>query len=70
MKRTKRKYRVLYHLSIFSILLLGAAAVFIGSSIVSVNCYNAMNSSQMVLFDIKSTDDGVIVTFMDKDYIL
>lgn len=70
MKRTKRKYRILYHLSIFFIILLGTAAVFIGSSIVSVNCYNTLNSSQMVLFDITSTDDGVIVTFMDKDYIL
>lgn len=69
MKRNKRKFRILYHLSIFFIFALGAAAVFIGSSIVSVNCYNTINSSQMVLFDITSTDEGVVVTFMDKDYV-
>lgn len=67
-KRSKRKF--IYRAEIIGIFLLSAAMLVIGSSIVSVNCYNTMNSSQMVLFDVQREGDDIIITYMDKEYKL
>ena len=62
------KYRIIYYIKLISIFITAAIALMIGSAIVHVNCHNAMNSTQMVLFELEQTDSGITVTVMDKEY--
>ncbi len=65
-----RKKRLMYHLSVISVCIISAAAVIVGSAVVTVNCHNAMYSDKMTLFRISSVGDTVIITVMDKNYYL
>ncbi|MBQ7782437.1 MAG: hypothetical protein IJ368_00550 [Oscillospiraceae bacterium] len=62
------KYRIIYYIKLISIFITAAIVLAIGSAIVHVNCHNAMNSTQMVLFDIEQTESGISVTVMDREY--
>lgn len=68
--KSERKRKVEYYLSIVSICIISAAALAVGSAIVTVNCHNAMSSDKMTLFDISSDGDSIIITVMDKSYYL
>lgn len=67
---SERKRKVRYYLSIISIYIISAAALAVGSAIVTVNCHNAMSSDKMTLFHIGSEGGSVIITVMDKDYYI
>lgn len=68
--KSQNKRKAEYFLSIVSIYIISAAALLIGSAIVTVNCHNAMNSDKMTLFDINSENGNIIITIMDKNYYL
>ena len=68
--KSERKRKVEYYLCIISVCIISAAALAVGSAIVTVNCHNAMNSDKMTLFDISSEGGSIIITVMDKDYRL
>lgn len=67
---SERKRKAEYYLSIISIFIISAAALAVGSAIVTVNCHNAMSSDKMTLFDISSEGGSIIITVMDKNYYL
>ena len=69
MKRYRKK-RAMYYLSIISVCIISAAAFVVGSAVVTVNCHNTVSSSKMVLFDVSTSGDTVIITVMDKHYYL
>lgn len=60
----------MYHLSVISVCIISAAAVIVGSAVVTVNCHNAMYSDKMTLFHVSAAGDTIIITVMDKDYYL
>ncbi|MCI7768087.1 MAG: hypothetical protein MSJ26_08960 [Oscillospiraceae bacterium] len=62
--------RFMYHLSVISVCIISAAAVIVGSAVVTVNCHNAMYSDKMTLFHVSAAGDTIIITVMDKDYYL
>ncbi|MGN0638578.1 MAG: hypothetical protein ACI4J0_09415 [Huintestinicola sp.] len=68
--KSQRKRKTEYFLSIISIYIISAAALAVGSAIVTVNCHNAMNSDKMTLFDISSEGGNIIITVMDKYYYI
>lgn len=68
--KSQRKRKAEYFLSIISIYIISAAALAIGSAIVTVNCHNTMNSDKMTLFDISSESGNIIITVMDKNYYI
>lgn len=69
-EKKRRKRAFVYRAEIIGIFLLSAAALVIGSSVVSVNCYNTMNSTPMVLFNVEHKGEDIIITYMDKEYII
>lgn len=68
MKKTCGRFA--YYFSIFMIFLSAAAALFLGVCIVTVNSNNALSSEQMVFFDIDRTENGIVITFMDNEYVI
>lgn len=66
--KKRRRQKFIYRAEITLIFILSATALVIGSAIVSVNCHNIMNSTQMVLFEVEKQDDGITVIFMDREY--
>lgn len=45
------KKRAFYHLKIFIAVLAAAAILAVGSTVIHVNCYNAMNSTPITIFE-------------------
>ncbi len=67
-KKTRVRRKIVYYSQIMCIFAAAAAALAAGSAVVSVNCHNAMYSDKMVLFDAYRSEDGIVITFMDKEY--
>lgn len=48
--KTGNKKRLIYHLKLAAVFAAAAAMLAVGSEIIHVNCYNAMNSDSISLF--------------------
>ena len=64
----RRKF--IYILKITWVLTLSAALLFAGGVIVSVNCHKIVSDSEMVIFDVDSSENGITVTFLNKEYVI
>lgn len=69
-KKKQRKRKFIYRMEIITIFMLAAAALAVGSAVVTVNSGNVMNGTQTVLFDLEKNDREITVIIMDKEYTL
>lgn len=65
-----RRRKFIYILKITWVLTFSAALLFAGGVIVSVNCHKIVSDSEMVIFDVDSSENGITVTFLNKEYVI
>lgn len=63
-----RKRHIFYRLELLLVMIGAALFLYIGSSVVSVNCGNMINGTDTVFFDVYFSDGGLTFVFMDKEY--
>lgn len=63
-----RKKRFFYHVKIAVSFLTAAAALVVGSAVVSVNCHNKVSAGKITLFDVRQEEDSIVVTVMGREF--
>ncbi|MGN0664914.1 MAG: hypothetical protein ACI4KF_00145 [Huintestinicola sp.] len=63
-----KKSKLRYYISILCIFLGAGMAVYVGSSVVTVNCHNAMYSDKMEMFSWERDNDSRVLTVFGEEY--